>query len=150
MKKLFFIVLIITLFNCCANFVLAQEKFSINLIKNNDYLILLNLPAVEILANDAKAIKHDILTTLYNEKNQILLKPLKDGIFRLYITLENEKYIVLEINTNSQNIENFKINKSKYIKTILKLDKIEQKKEQNYKLKLDEPPKLKPSLRNAY
>ena len=124
----------------------CQEKFSLDLIKNDNYLILLNEPVSEIMVNNINSIHYEILTTLYNEKNQIMIKPIKEGIFRLYIILENQEYIVLSINSNSKNQDKLNIINSKLIKTILKIDTIDPlKKEPEFKL--DEPPILKPKLR---
>ncbi len=159
MKKLFLTTFSILVLIFLATSSLAQEKFDINIVKNNNYLILLNETVYEIMANDSTAMSFEILTTLYNEKNQIMLTPLKEGNFRLYITLKNDEYIVLKINSNTKNIEKLETPNSKLIKTILKLDTIEEKKDNSkekkakkkkLEIELDEPPIFQPNLRGAY
>lgn len=101
------------------------------------------------MSSEANAFNLDVLTTLYNERTQLMIEPKKEGIFRLYITLKNNDYVVLSIEVNSQKNENFEFFSSKLIRAILKLDTIEKtnptKKED--KFELDEPPLLKPTLR---
>jgi len=158
LKKTFLTLLCIIILVFLATTSFAQEKFDINIEKNNNYLILLNDTVNEIMANDATAMNFEILTTLYNEKNQIMLTPLKEGDFRLYITLKNDEYIVLKINSNTKNIEKLETPNSKLIKTILKLDTIEEKDTSKEKkplkkkleLELDEPPIFQPNLRGAH
>lgn len=159
MKKTFLTLFCIIILVFLATTSFAQEKFDINIEKNNNYLILLNDTVNEIMANDATAMNFEILTTLYNEKNQIMLTPLKEGNFRLYITLKNDEYIVLKINSNTKNIEKLETPNSKLIKTILKLDTIEEKKDTSKKnekqkkkleIELDEPPIFQPNLRGAH
>lgn len=153
MKKFFLTFFILLILFLQANISLSQEKYDINLTQNDNYLILLNEPIAELLANDAESMKFEILTTLYNEKNQIMLTPLKEGTFRLYIILENNKYIVLTINSSVNNENKLKISNSKLIKTILKLDKVENKPKEITKklqIELDEPPLLLPKLRGAH
>ncbi len=153
MKKFFLTLFILTILFFQANISLSQEKYDINVVKNDNYLILLNEPVIELLANDVDSMKFEILTTLYNEKNQIMLTPLKEGIFRLYIILENNKHLVLTINSSINNEDKLKISNSKLIKTILKLDKVENKSKETTKklqIELDEPPLLLPKLRGAH
>ena len=153
MKKIFIIISILFVAFFTANSSLAQERHNIKLKQNENYLILLNVPTSEIIANDIDAIKFEILTTLYNEKNQITIKPLKEGNCRLYITLENNNYIILDIVTNTQNDEYLKTPKSQSIKSIIKIDTVEKTKSnqpQKEELKLDLPPILKPKLREAH
>ena len=71
MKKFFLTFFILLILFLQANISLSQEKYDINLTQNDNYLILLNEPIAELLANDAESMKFEILTTLYNEKNQI-------------------------------------------------------------------------------
>lgn len=147
MKKIFFILLLILSFIFLPCF--AQEKHNIVLKKEEPYLILLNDSVLEFLSSDADAFNIDILTTLYNERNQLMIEPQKEGVFRLYLTLKNDDYIVLSIEVNSQKKEKFDIFSSNLIRTILKLDKVNEIKplKKKYKFELDEPPLLKPTLR---
>lgn len=154
MKKFFIIILTLVIAFFIANSSLAQEKHNINLTQNENYLILLNFPVAEIMANDAEAMKTEILTTLYNEKNQVTVKPMKEGIFRLYITFEDNDFVILSINSTTNNIDFLNTPKSQKIKTILKIDAVEKKEEKQpqkkEQLKLDQPPLFKPKLREAH
>lgn len=136
-----------------ANNVFAQEKYTVELATNDNYLILLNVPVAELMANDSQSMKFEILTTLYNEKNQIFLSMLKEGVFRLYILLENNDYIVLTIESRDKGEDSIDLKNSEFIKTIVKLDKVEDLKNeeiQKDKLELDPPPVMRPELREAY
>ena len=144
-KKLLILIIFIAIINLFSLHSYAQEKFGINLIKNENYLILMNKPVIDLIANNKNSMSFEILTTLYNERNQILLKPLQDGTYRLYVTLDNNDFIIFEINIDKKN-EKIDIQKSKYIKSILKLDVVTPKKNEEIKFKLDEPPTLKQDL----
>ena len=135
MKKIFFILLLILSFIFLPCF--AQEKHNIVLKKEEPYLILLNDSVLEFLSSDADAFNIDILTTLYNERNQLMIEPQKEGVFRLYLTLKNDDYIVLSIEVNSQKKEKFDIFSSNLIRTILKLDKVNEIKPLKKKYKFE-------------
>ena len=144
-KKLFILTIFIAIINLFSLHSYAQEKFGINVVKNENYLILTNRSVIDLISNNKNSMSFEILTTLYNEKNQILLKPLKSGTYRLYITLDNNDFIILEVNIDKKN-EKYDIQKSKYIKSILKLDVVESKTKEVIDFELDEPPVLKQGL----
>ena len=139
MKK-FFIVLCITLFSQIPVF--SIEKLSSDVLPNENYLILLNTSAKTARVSDTGLLEPEIITTLYNEKNQILLKTLKSGVARLYISTD-EVITMIEFNINENNKDNVTTPKSKVIKSILKLDKIENINEEELPFELDEPPILR-------
>lgn len=139
MKK-FFIVLCITLFSQIPVF--SIEKLSSDVLPNENYLILLNTSAKTARVSDTGLLEPEIITTLYNEKNQILLKTLKSGVARLYISTD-EVITMIEFNINENNKDNVTTPKSKVIKSILKLDKIESRNEEELPFELDEPPILR-------
>ena len=139
MKK-FFIVLCITLFSQIPVF--SIEKLSSDVLPNENYLILLNTSAKTARVSDTGLLEPEIITTLYNEKNQILLKTLKSGVARLYISTD-EVITMIEFNINENNKDNVTTPKSKIIKSILKLDKIESRNEEELPFELDEPPILR-------
>ena len=139
MKK-FFIVLCITLFSQIPVF--SIEKLSSDVLPNENYLILLNTSAKTARVSDTGLLEPEIITTLYNEKNQILLKTLKSGVARLYISTD-EVITMIEFNVNENNKDNVTTPKSKIIKSILKLDKIENINEKELPFELDEPPILR-------
>ncbi len=149
MKKNFFILIIfIAIINLFSLHSYAQEKFGINLIKNENYLILTNRSVIDLISNNKNSMTFEVLTTLYNERNQILLRPLKDGTYRLYVTLDNNDFIILEVNIDKKN-EKLDVQKSKYIKSILKLDVVASKKNEEIQFELDEPPILKQDLKGV-
>jgi len=147
-KKVFIITIFIAIINLFSLHSYAQEKFGINLIKNENYLILMNSPVIDLISNNKNSMSFEILTTLYNEKNQILLRPLKDGTYRLYVTLDNNDFIILEVSIDKKN-EKLEVQKSKYIKSILKLDTVTTKKNEEINFELDKPPMLKQDLKGV-
>lgn len=118
------------------------EKFSVNVLPMEGYLVLLDSPASVVMVSDTRVLKSEILTTLYNEKKQILLNTLQNGIARLYIAFDKD-IAIIEFNANELN-EDKEINfDSKFVKAILKIDTVDKNIFEKLPLELDKPPALR-------
>lgn len=139
MKKLLLLLLIffsIQLSSC------AKEKFSVNLNPHESYLILVTKPVDVVMSSDKDALKADVMTTLYNEKNQILLNVLKEGSFRLYIASGND-VAVMQVNAIKE-VNEIGLKNSKLVKEIIKIDTvIKEKNNEEFPFQLDEPPAIR-------
>lgn len=120
----------------------SAEKMTVDVSPKNSYLIMLKNPADAVMTNDDKILNAKILTTIYNEKNQIIVKVLKEGMAKLYIAIDKDVAII-EFNSNQQNIDTQDFDCSKNVEAFLKIDTPfmprTHKKEQ---FKLDPPPPL--------
>lgn len=139
MKK--FLVLIFTyiVVQSCS---FASERLRVNIQPQNSYLLLLEKSAEVVLPSNKRAIETEILTTIYNEKNQILLKPLKPSISRLYIATDGG-IVILEVNVDEANKEEeLSAFKSNIVKSILKIDTLNNttKDKNDLPFVLDKPP----------
>ncbi len=139
MKK--FLVLIFTyiVVQSCS---FASERLRVNIQPQNSYLLLLEKSAEVVLPSNKRAIEAEILTTIYNEKNQILLKPLKPSISRLYIATDGG-IVILEVNVDEANKEEeLSAFKSNIVKSILKIDTLNNttKDKNDLPFVLDKPP----------
>ena len=121
---------------------LCAEKLSADVLPNESYLILLEAPVSVAMVNDSRVLKSEILTTLYNEKNQILLNVLKTGVARLYIAFDKDVAII-EFNADNTNVEKEISIDSKLVKSILKIDIAEETASAPLTFELDEPPALR-------
>lgn len=123
---------------------MANEKFTVNILPNESYIILLKSPASAVMVSDKSSLKSEVLTTLYNEKNQILVSSLNESKSRLYISMNNDDVAIIEFNANKANEDKeLKLN-SDIIKSVFKLDiagKINMK--NDFPFELDEPPALR-------
>lgn len=139
MKKLLltvFISMFLTSAGHCA------EKLKADVLPNESYLILLGAPASVVMVSDTRVLKSEILTTLYNEKNQILLNTLKNGLARLYIAFDKDVAII-EFNADKSNADNAISIDSKLVKSILKIDAVDRNEHEETQFELDEPPMLR-------
>ena len=141
MKKIIFAFLTAILLNLP---VLAAEKMSVNVFPRQSYLIMLEKSADVVMPNDKDILNAKILTTIY-EKNQIIVKVLKEGTAKLYIAMGDDIAIV-EFNSNLENKNNSNYKCSKSIEAFLRLDKpyvpaIKVRKK-NAEFQLDAPPPL--------
>jgi len=120
----------------------CAEKFSASVLPEESYLILLKSPASAAMVSDTKVLKAEILTTLYNEKNQILLNTLKSGIARLYIA-SGKEISIIEFNSDKAVNDVEIIPDSKVVKAILRIDTVEGDTPSAVPFELDEPPALR-------
>lgn len=141
MKKIIFIAFVMLFVNLAC---FASEKFTVNVLPNESYIILLKYPASVVMVSDKSILKSEVLTTLYNEKNQILVSSLNEGKARLYISMKNDDVSIIEFNSNKANEDKtLKLN-SDFIQSVFKLDiagKINMK--NDFPFELDEPPALR-------
>lgn len=143
LKKLFWLFLILISFQLSVS---AHERVKLFLEPNESYLILLNKPAEKIMASNENAIKGEILTTIYNEKTQIILNTILEGFYRLYIGAGKD-VAILHLHISEQNSNNDIDTHSKIVKNIMKIDRVQSTKKnletQNLPFEIDEPPMLK-------
>lgn len=138
MKKFFIIVFTIAITQLQS---FGIERLKANILPEESYLLLLKHPAKSALVSDTNILSAEILTTLYNEKNQILVKTTKSGTARLYLS-GNKDFTVIEFNANKDNPDKDFFPNSKMVKTILKIDTIKPQ-ENSLPFELDEPPVLR-------
>ena len=139
MKKYF--VLFSTIFLILAGLtVSAKEVNYINANVGESYLILLKTPAMQVYSSNKGIITSEILTTLFNDKTEIIVNIIQEGNARIYINTEDELSIIEFQNNLTKTQEETKL-KSKVIKNIIEMDKPLTKKET--KFILDEPPPFK-------
>lgn len=139
MKKYF--ALFSTIFLILAGLtVSAKEVNYINANVGESYLILLKTPAMQVYSSNKDIITSEILTTLFNDKTEIIVNIIQEGNARIYINTEDELSIIEFQNNLTKTQEETKL-KSKVIKNIIEMDKPLTKKET--KFILDEPPPFK-------
>ena len=140
LKKFLLTILALISFSNIAD---AIEKFSVNTLPNQSYLILLNSSAIAEMVSNKKMLRSEILTTLYNEKDQILVDTLKQGVARLYIATDKD-IAIIEFNTDWYNEDKEITMDSKVIKAIEKIDIVDKVNMcKDYSFELDEPPMLR-------
>ncbi len=142
--KILFIAVLTLLFaqNC-----FAKEDIKANITPHESYLVLLEIPAETAMCSNTNMLSAEVLTTLYNEKNQILVKTLSEGIVRLYIATKNDVAVV-EFTIKPPDIEgedSYIEPQSEIIKSIIKIDKITEKskKTEQPKAYSEHPPELR-------
>ena len=139
MKKYF--VLFSTIFLTLIGLIVsAKEVNYVNANVGESYLILLKTPAMQVYSSNKDIITSEILTTLFNDKTEIIVNIIQEGNARIYINTEDELSIVEFQNNLTKTQEETKL-KSKVIKNIIEMDKPITKKET--KFILDEPPPFK-------
>ena len=139
MKKYF--VLFSTIFLTLVGLIVsAKEVNYVNANVGESYLILLKTPAMQVYSSNKDIITSEILTTLFNDKTEIIVNIIQEGNARIYINTEDELSIVEFQNNLTKTQEETKL-KSKVIKNIIEMDKPITKKET--KFILDEPPPFK-------
>lgn len=137
MKKVLFAFLVMLLVQIPC---FSLEKLSVNVLPNESYLVLLDEPAKTVKVSDTTILDADIIATLYNERNQILLKTLQTGVARLYIATENEMTMI-EFNVDVLSKDKIYTPKSSIVKSVLKLDMPNGN--EPFPFELDEPPVLR-------
>ncbi|MBQ2872125.1 hypothetical protein IJE86_10515 [bacterium] len=137
MKKVLFAFLVMLLVQIPC---FSLEKLSVNALPNESYLVLLDEPAKTVKVSDTTILDADIIATLYNERNQILLKTLQTGVARLYIATENEMTMI-EFNVDVLSKDKIYTPKSSIVKSVLKLDMPNSN--EPFPFELDEPPVLR-------
>lgn len=139
MKKLLLTVFI-SMFLTSAG--LCAEKLKADVLPNESYLVLLGAPASVSMVSDTRVLKSEVLTTLYNERNQILLNTLKNGIARLYIAFDKD-IVIIEFNADEANADKELNLESKLVKAIFKVDTLDKSILEELPFELDEPPALR-------
>lgn len=137
MKKVVFAFLVMLLVQIPC---FSLEKLNVNVLPNESYLVLLDEPAKTVKVSDTTILDADIIATLYNERNQILLKTLQTGVARLYIATENEMTMI-EFNVDVLSKDKIYTPKSSIVKSVLKLDMPNGN--EPFPFELDEPPVLR-------
>lgn len=137
MKKVLFAFLVMLLVQIPC---FSLEKLNVNVLPNESYLVLLDEPAKTVKVSDTTILDADIIATLYNERNQILLKTLQTGVARLYIATESEMTMI-EFNVDVLSKDKIYTPKSSIVKSVLKLDMPNSN--EPFPFELDEPPVLR-------
>lgn len=123
--------------------VFSAERIKADVLPCESYLVLTSEPTDLVMPSNTEFLKPEVLTTIFNEKTQILVKTLKAGVSRLYMSFGDD-IVIIEFNALETN-EDKDINlRSKFVKAIVKIDTLEnpKKKEQDLPFELDEPPLL--------
>lgn len=127
MKKVFALISLIFISAILTTMpVFSKENLSVNAIADESYLILLEKPAETAMSSNINILSSEILTTLYNEKNQIIVRTLAPGIARLYVITDTDTAVIeFNVRANSDADYDDEISpKSKIVKAIAKIDKI--------------------------
>lgn len=81
----------------------AAELVKAELTLGGAYLIVTNYPAQKVYTSNDKLFKVEILTTIYNEKDKILVKVAEKGSGKIYIETEKDT-VVLEIKAGEKDV----------------------------------------------
>ena len=140
MKKIILTLLMILAVNLSCT---AEEKLKVDVVPHNNYLLLLSKGAETSASSNKDVAEAKILTTIYNERTQLIIKVLKEGNAKLFIETKDD-VIVLDINSDKKNMILCPVKYSKNIKDFLKLDTpyIPKVKTLKKEFELDAPPPL--------
>ena len=122
---------------------MAAEKLKIDVLPHNNYLLLLSKGADSAASSNRSVADAKILTTIYNERTQLIIKVLKEGNAKIFIETKDD-IVVLDVNSDKKNTILYPVKYSKNIKDFLKLDTpyIPNTKTLKEELYLDPPPPL--------